>query len=53
MTAGCDCPDWKPGTNEINKHLMTAVARNPQSVKQLEYHGPPWRFCPWCGKALP
>lgn len=46
----CACIDWKPNVDRINNYITLATIR---SGFQHQYAGVPFRYCPWCGGALP
>ena len=42
----CNCPDWKIGIKQIDSAIQF------QYIHGIEYKGPIFNFCPWCGVIL-
>ena len=43
----CMCDGWRKSMNEItNGQTILAL------IKGIKYTGDPFKFCPWCGKAI-
>ena len=44
--AECSCKGWKTGMEQIVQAQMFLAMR------EQEYTGDPFKFCPWCGREL-
>jgi len=42
----CICEEWRKTIEEMTGIFMNAFLHG------VKFHGPYFRFCPWCGKEL-
>lgn len=46
----CPCDEWRENIDKVTAPHTLMYARNPRP--ENEYHGVPFKYCPWCGSEL-